>query len=278
MQKTTLRPHQLLSGLALSIAALSAQAADAVLLLSAGSLKVALTQVAEEFQATTGIPVQGSFAPAGALRERIEQGETAQVFASASMNHPEKLAAAGKAAPAVIFARNRVCALTDDDIQTSPETLLDTLLSDKVRLGVSTPGRDPLGDYTVQLIQKTEAVRSGAAEKLKAKATRLTGGLDSPKPPEGRNAYGWVIETELADVFLTYCTNAILAQKEVPSLKIVQIPEAYAVGADYGLTVMNDAPEDAWKFAFYILSPRGQSILARHGFQAVGLPQEATRP
>jgi molybdate transport system substrate-binding protein len=40
-----------------------------------------------------------------------------------------------------------------------------------------------------------------------------------------------------ADVFLTYCTNAVLAQKEVQALKIIRIPEELSVGADYGLLV-----------------------------------------
>ena len=44
-----------------------------------------------------------------------------------------------------------------------------------------------------------------------------------------------------------------------------------AVGADYGLTVMNAASSEAWRFAFFILSNNGQRILAHHGFAAPGL-------
>ena len=44
-----------------------------------------------------------------------------------------------------------------------------------------------------------------------------------------------------ADVFLTYCTNAILASWEARSLKVIQLPEGLAVGAEYGMTVMNGA-------------------------------------
>ena len=69
-----------------------------------------------------------------------------------------------------------------------------------------------------------------------------------------------------ADVFLTYCTNAVLARKEVPGLQIVPIPEALSVGADYGLIVLNDAPAGAQALADYILSPEGQAVLADYGF------------
>jgi hypothetical protein len=44
-----------------------------------------------------------------------------------------------------------------------------------------------------------------------------------------------------ADIFLTYCTNAMQAIREVAGARLVNVPEALAVGADYGLTTMNNA-------------------------------------
>ena len=69
-----------------------------------------------------------------------------------------------------------------------------------------------------------------------------------------------------ADVFLTYCTNAILAHREVPSLQIVQIPPELNVGADYGMIVLKDAPMPATLLAHFILGEEGQPILVKHGF------------
>ncbi|WP_367184586.1 molybdate ABC transporter substrate-binding protein [Tepidimonas sp.] len=247
----------------------SAQTAAPVLLHTAGSARAALAEIADRFAAERKLEVKIVSGPAGALRERIEQGERAQVFASASMSHPEQLAAAGMSAPAVLFARNQICALTAPHIDTTPDKLLDTLLSDQVRLGVSTPKRDPLGDYTLQLFEKADAVQPGARARLEAKAQRLTGAPDSAVPPAGRNAYGWHVENGRADVFLTYCTNALQARKEVPALRIVAVPDALAVAADYGLTVLRGAPEAAWDLAMYILSPYGQAVLERYGFIAV---------
>ena len=74
-----------------------------------------------------------------------------------------------------------------------------------------------------------------------------------------------------ADIFLTYCTNAVLAQKEVPDLKIIRIPEALSVGADYGLLVRAGASAEAWRLAMYILSPEGQKILRGYGFEATAI-------
>jgi molybdate transport system substrate-binding protein len=46
------------------------------------------------------------------------------------------------------------------------------------------------------------------------------------------------------------------------------LPEPLAVGADYGLTLMNDSPPAAYCFALFIVSAKGQQILAKHGFAA----------
>jgi ABC-type molybdate transport system substrate-binding protein len=74
------------------------------------------------------------------------------------------------------------------------------------------------------------------------------------------------MESRKADLFLTYCTNALLAQKEVPSLQIVRIPAMLNVGADYGMIVLEDAPAAATDLARFILGGKAQAILARHGF------------
>jgi hypothetical protein len=98
-------------------------------------------------------------------------------------------------------------------VETSPTNLLETLMSEKVRVGTSTPKADPAGDYALELFGKAEKVKPGSQAALSGKALQLTGGKDSAKPPEGRNPYGWVMAEKKADVFLTYCTNALLAQK-----------------------------------------------------------------
>jgi ABC-type molybdate transport system substrate-binding protein len=76
-----------------------------------------------------------------------------------------------------------------------------------------------------------------------------------------------------ADIFLTYCTNAMEAQKEIAGSQVVALPEALAVAADYGLTVIAGAPPAAYAFAMFILSAEGQRALAKVGFAAPTLPQ-----
>ncbi|WP_343504804.1 molybdate ABC transporter substrate-binding protein [Alloyangia pacifica] len=247
-----------------------ATAKEPISLVAAGSLKAALGQVAHAFQNDTGIAVETTFGPSGLMRQSIEDGAPAHVFASANMAHPQALAEAGKGGPVVLFARNRLCGLAQPGLEVSGDTLLDVMLAQTTRLGTSTPGADPSGDYAWQLFDKADELRLGARAELESKALQLTGGPESEAAPAGRNPYAWVMENNRADLFLTYCTNAVLAQRELPELQIVTVPQALSVGADYGLIVLEDAPPSAWDLAFHILSPDGQRVLASYGFDAPG--------
>ena len=112
-------------------------------------------------------------------------------------------------------------------------------------------------------------IKKGSFNTLSRKALQLTGGSDSAKAPKDRNQYAWVMAEKKADIFLTYCTNAVLARKEVPALQIIMIHQQLSVGADYGLLVRNGAATEAWRLAMYILSPEGQKILKDYGFEAI---------
>ena len=233
---------------------------------AAGSLRTAITQVAQDYQARTGQAVELSFGASGLMRERIEKGEPAQVFASADTEHPTRLAAGGSWQQPRVFVRNSLCALTAAHIDSTPDTLLKTMLLPQVRVGTSTPKSDPAGDYAWALFKKADVLQPGAYAALDAKALKLTGAADSPKPPEGRTFYAWAMDEGQADVFLTYCTNAMAAQKDVPRLKVVALPATLQVGAPYGLTVRKTASPQAQAFARALLEPAAQQVFARFGF------------
>jgi ABC-type molybdate transport system substrate-binding protein len=238
----------------------------AVRVYAAGSLRAAMNEIAQAFTAAGGPAVTTTFGPSGLLRERIEKGEQADVFASADMGHPQALARAGRAATPIVFARNRLCALAAPGVDVSSANLLDRMLDPAVKLGTSTPKSDPSGDYAWQLFEKAEQQRPGAYKALDAKALKLTGGPDSPPSPTDRSVYGLLIAERKADIFLTYCTNVLQATREVPGSRSVAVPEALAVGADYGLTTTDKASPGAARFKAFVMSADGKAILARHGF------------
>src|ERR1700751_1991341 len=97
--------------LALALSVLPAMAhAEQVLLHAAGSLRVALDQIAAAYEKATGAHVVAKYGASGTLREEIETGSRAEVFASANMEHPLALNRAGRSGPVVLFARNQLCA------------------------------------------------------------------------------------------------------------------------------------------------------------------------
>jgi Bacterial extracellular solute-binding protein len=85
------------------------------------------------------------------------------------------------------------------------------------------------------------------------------------RQPPGRTVYGWHVAEGRADIFLTYCTNAVAAQKEDSSQQMVALRETLTVSVNYGLTVINGGPPAAQRFADFILSSEGQKLLASHG-------------
>ena len=207
------------------------------------------------------------FGASGLLKDRIAAGERADVFASANMAHPQALAAAGKASPVQRFTRNTLCALVSPKVNVTPETLVDRMLDPAVKLGTSTPKADPSGDYAVMMFERVEQQgRTGAFAALNVKALHLTGGPNSPPPPAGKSVYGVLVADGQADIFITYCTGAVVAAREVPSLRVVEVPPEVNVSATYGVVPMMGGAAGGAAFVDFLLSPAGQAVLARHGF------------
>lgn len=83
----------------LSLAGASAARADRVLVFAASSLKNALEQMAEEFEAESGHRVALSFAGSSLLARQIALGAPADVFLSANVGWMDKLAREGRLQP-----------------------------------------------------------------------------------------------------------------------------------------------------------------------------------
>jgi molybdate transport system substrate-binding protein len=184
---------------------------------------------------TTSQHVEAEFGPAGLLRERIENGEHPDIFASANMAHPQALADKRLATRPVVMAGNRLCAKALPQFGLTTRNVLQRLLDPKVGLGTSTPKADPGGDYAWEVFARAEKIRPGAQAILEHKAQQLVGGK----------------------------TNAA-----VP----VELPPGLAVYADYGMSVLLGAGrshEAALRFALFVLSPEAQHLLGLYGFTPV---------
>ena len=118
------------------------------------------------------------------------------------------------------------------------------------------------------MFRRADSVSPGAYAALNAKALQLTGAATSPQPPPGsqvKGTYAWFMDEGQADIFLTCCTDAIFARKEVPRLNVVAVGPALEVGAAYGLTA-RAADAAGARFAQYPYMPTARSVFTNFGF------------
>jgi molybdate transport system substrate-binding protein len=257
--------------LAALLALATPAAADTLHIIGAGSLTDAFTDLAGRFPARADTVAKPVFGPSGLMRQSIEQGAPADLLASADMEQARRLAASHPERTVVLFTRNRLCAIARNAVGLTSANMLDRLLDAGVRVGTSTPGADPGGDYAWAVFARAEATRPGARAALESKAMKLVGGGDAtPLLVPGKGAVEGVFVADRADVMLVYCSGAPDLLRAVPSLVSVQLPPELTVGAAYGMVLLNDKPLTL-RFAVFVMSEAGQAILAAHGFDAVGI-------
>lgn len=238
---------------------------------AAGSLVAALKDVI----AASGLPAEAvappTFGPAGLLRQRIEAGEKADLYLSADLASPRRLAAAGKARDVVPFARNTLCVYAQAGLGLTPDDLLDRLLKPDLRLATSTPVADPGGDYAQAVFERAEAAHPGAKAVLQKKALKLLGSPNTMVPVAGRSPAATVFLGNNADALLYYCSGQGDTMKEVPGLTLVQLPPDLSVPATYAMALISENPE-AMRLALFLVSEQGQAILARHELGPISGP------
>jgi molybdate transport system substrate-binding protein len=239
---------------------------------AAGSLKAAMEALIKE----SGAPADGFaepvFGPAGLLRERLSKGEPADLFASADMAQPIHLAEKDTHILVVPFAANLMCLVSKASAGITAANVLSRMLSPDFRLATSTPGADPGGDYAVAMFDKADQIRPGSGAILRSKAQHLLGGPTTMVPVAGRSPAASIFVANQADALVYYCSAAPALLKDVGGLVSLPLPETLEVHPTYGMAILSDKAEAA-RFALFVVSLKGQAILARFGF----LPVTATQ-
>jgi molybdate transport system substrate-binding protein len=241
----------------------NAQAANGVEIYAAGSLRGVVAELSRESAAQLGTEVKGTFGGSGLLRERIEGGEKPDLFLSADLGSPHKLEIAGRTlVPVIPFARNRMCVVSRSGSGVTAANLIDRLLDPHVRVKTSTPVADPGGDYAWAIFDRIELQRPGAGAVLKQKAQALMSATAPATPTQSPAAALFVAGG--IDVSITYCSGAATLQQELPQLMSLLVPADLDPHPVYGLAVLSAKPE-AWRVALFLLSQRGQAIIAHNG-------------
>lgn len=234
------------------------------LLLAAGSLTQAMNEMNAAYEAQGGAKFDAQYGPSGKLPNEIEAGKKVDVFASASTDHIEALAAGKLLGESRLFTHNDLCVLSRPELGLDASNLLANLSSPQARLVTSTPVSDPMGDYTWQFFRKADLKQPGLYRAFDTKALKLSG--TAAVPPGAKPPYATAFENDKADAYIMYRTNAVSTKKAVPQLVILRIPDELNVRSAYGIAARPDSAEGQ-RFVDFVMQAAGQAILKKYGFQ-----------
>jgi molybdate transport system substrate-binding protein len=253
-----------LSALAVIAAIGSGGTADAaeVKILASGSLKGALSRLAPDFQKSSGTTAAIEYGPAGAIADRIQRDDAADVVI-VSRSQLEKLAKGGKLLPEG-FVNIAGIALGVAVRKGSPIPDIGSVEAFKraLRSARSIGYRDPAtgstsGTYTAGLLE-----RLGLAEELKPKLR-----LDRTEGDVPENVFLAVARGEV-EMQIGQITEIVLA----PGVELAgplpgEIQNTTVMAA--AIVATSKAPDVASAFIRFISSAAAKEVLKATGFQVV---------
>ena len=223
----------------ITAAFVTAASAAPIAIYAAGSLSGVMQALIEASGQPADAFAKPVYGPAGMLGQRLQKGETANLFASADLAAPNRLAETRNDTLVVPFVRNRMCVAAKPSVGLTEANVLDRMVSPDLRLATSTPGNDPGGDYALAVFRRAEALQAGAEKRLTDKALKLVGGPSTMVPVAGRSPGASIFLGDHADLFLYYCSSAAELLKEVPDLTNLALPETLEVHPVYWLAVFS---------------------------------------
>jgi molybdate transport system substrate-binding protein len=267
VRRGTLVPPALKVLLLIAAIVPAAAAQQSLTVFAAASLTDAFTAVGQRFeQEHAGVTVKFNFAGSQALATQMEQGASADVFASADQRWMQYAAQHNLlGGPARVFARNRLVVITP---RANPGYV--DKLQDLARPGlklVLAATQVPVGNYSREALRRLSAAPGFSADF----GGRVLANLVS----EEENVKGVVAKVQLGEadagiVYATDITTAIHSQ-----LRVLEIPQSSNPIAEYPVApTAGGKRELAAAFIETLLSPSGQALLAARGFlvSAPGAP------
>ena len=225
----------------------------------AASLKDVFATLSRRFEAEhPGTTVLTNAAGSQELRAQLEQGASADVFASADRRHMDALVAEGLVNTPLLFACNEPVLVVRTGLAVTVNAFAD--LPRVERLVVGAPDV-PIGNYTAQILKKA-ATRYGAAFTAAVESRVVSRELNV------RQALAKVVLGE-ADAGIVYVTDVKAAGGRGEGVDI-DIADDPSLEAAYPIAVTKQAKNgDAAKaWIDYVLSSTGQHTLRSYGFLA----------
>lgn len=219
---------------------------ETIQVFAAASLTESFTEIGERFLEETGTQVSFNFAGSADLVAQLEQGASADVFASADENNMASIQEANLvSADPVIFASNTLTIVTPP---TNPADITD--LTDLAREDVITvicAPQAPCGAATEEVTTNADIDLSPASEE-----SAVTDVLGKVRAGE-------------VDAGLVYVTDASTAGEDVQR---IDFAESDAVVNRYPIASLkaSENAEAAEEFIAYVEGEQGQEVLGEAGF------------
>ncbi|WP_241069790.1 molybdate ABC transporter substrate-binding protein [Achromobacter insuavis] len=248
------RKHPILA-VSLALAAVwgpSAHAGDLVVS-AAASLTNAFKDVAQAYEKEhAGTKVILNFGASDVLLQQIVKGAPADVFASADQKAMDKAVEekAVKPESRVDFAANQIVLIVPTDSKANITALKDLTRDDVKRIAYGNPASVPVGRYTQGALQA-----AGLWDAVQAKSVLAQ---------NVRQSLDYVSRGEV-DAGFVFATDAAVMPDKVKVA--VRVPSQTPVTYPIAVTARNTAAKEAKSFVAYVMSPAGQEILSRYGFQ-----------
>jgi molybdate transport system substrate-binding protein len=227
--------------------------ADQITIAAAADLKFAMDEIVKAFnQEHTGDQVQVVYGSSGKFHTQIQEGAPYDLFFSADINFPRKLAESGLASSEVKpYATGRIV-LWSATMDASKMTLASLTDPKIARVAIANPKHAPYGK------RAEEALRaSGLWEKVEPKLVFGENIAHTAQFVMTGNAQAGIIALSLA-------LNPELAGKGGYAL----IPDDLHEPLEQGFIITKRAAESALarRFADHMSSPAARNVMTKHGF------------
>ncbi len=263
--RTAMSCRHLVAFLAIALLGAGGAGAESISVSAAVSVREAIADIAKDFEAETHDHVDLNFGASGQLAAQIRSGAPVDLFVSAANKEVDDLSKAGVVDDGTrrAVAGNELVLIVPADSKiplASFEQLKDATVN---RLAIGEPRTVPAGQYAMQVL--TELKLNDALK------SRLIYGSNV------RQVLNYV---ELGEVSagIVYATDAIQAGQKVKVVATAKpsMHEPVVLPAVVIKSSRNKAL--AGRFLDYLLSDKGQSVLAAHGFTRAAAAGPATVP
>jgi molybdate transport system substrate-binding protein len=218
---------------------------------AAANLTDAFTELGKEFTARTGVAVVYSFGATADLEKQIENGAPFDVFASADVEHVDRLNSQGLLTPQTsnVYARGRLILWIPPGSPLTLNRIEDITRVEVERISIAKPDLAPYGRATV------EALR----------ALNLWQQVE-PKVIYGQNVSQTKQYAATGNAEVAFIPLSLVKANEGHS---IEIDERLHQPINQAIAVIKDSrqQEAARRFLDFVLSPEGQALLERYGYR-----------